>query len=107
MTEQTTRTDPDRTDPANTDPANTDGGDDSGAMTAGMQASQQPDAGIFDALRPPDGDLIDDCVHCGFCLPTCPTYLLEGNETNSPRGRIYLMKMGTAGEVPAVPIFIR
>ncbi|CAN5888064.1 heterodisulfide reductase-related iron-sulfur binding cluster [soil metagenome] len=89
-----------------TDGGGTDGGDDSGAMTAGMQASQQPDAGIFDALRPPDGDLIDDCVHCGFCLPTCPTYLLEGNETNSPRGRIYLMKMGTAGEVPMDQEFV-
>jgi glycolate oxidase iron-sulfur subunit len=54
--------------------------------------------GAFDEHRPPDAALIGDCVHCGFCLPTCPTYVLWGEEMDSPRGRIYLMKEGLEGE---------
>ncbi|HEY2844098.1 MAG TPA: 4Fe-4S dicluster domain-containing protein, partial [Bryobacteraceae bacterium] len=53
--------------------------------------------GAFDAHHPPEPALIDQCVHCGFCLPACPTYALWGNEMDSPRGRIYLMKMASEG----------
>jgi glycolate oxidase iron-sulfur subunit len=51
----------------------------------------------FDQHHPPAPELINQCVHCGFCLPACPTYVLWGNEMDSPRGRIYLMKMASDG----------
>jgi glycolate oxidase iron-sulfur subunit len=52
----------------------------------------------FDGDHPPDQALVADCVHCGFCLTTCPTYVLWGAEADSPRGRIYLMAQGLDGE---------
>ncbi len=50
----------------------------------------------FASLAPLE-PLIDKCVHCGFCLPTCPSYIVLGQEMDSPRGRIYVMKAGVDG----------
>ena len=71
-------------------------------------ASIPPDArsGAFDAHHPPSTDLVNQCVHCGFCLATCPTYALWGEEMDSPRGRIYLMKLGLEGQVRLDPTFV-
>src|SRR5207248_6519348 len=51
----------------------------------------------FDEIRAPDKGIIEDCVHCGFCLDTCPTYVLWANEADSPRGRIVLMDEALTG----------
>jgi Fe-S oxidoreductase len=54
----------------------------------------------FDEHNPPSKELLSDCVHCGFCLPACPTYVLWGEEMDSPRGRIYMMAKAGQGEAP-------
>ncbi len=60
-------------------------------------SAKQECASAFDAHHPPANEIIEKCVHCGFCLPVCPTYVLWGQEMDSPRGRIYLMKMASEG----------
>src|SRR5438067_1757992 len=60
----------------------------------------------FDDHHPPSAALVGDCVHCGFCLPTCPTYALWDEEMDSPRGRIYLMGLGIDGE-PMTPAMVQ
>src|ERR1700748_2097450 len=51
--------------------------------------------------------ILRTCVHCGFCTATCPTYLLLGDELDSPRGRIYLMKHMLESGKPASPEVVK
>src|SRR6516165_5509999 len=51
--------------------------------------------------------ILRSCVHCGFCTATCPTYLLLGDELDSPRGRIYLIKDMLEGQKPASPDVVK
>lgn len=48
----------------------------------------------------PDPAKFSVCVHCGFCLEVCPTYQEESNESHSPRGRVYLIKLASEGLIP-------
>jgi glycolate oxidase iron-sulfur subunit len=71
-----------------------------------LARADSPGRGGFDEHHPPSKDLVADCVHCGFCLPTCPTYALWNEEMDSPRGRIYLMKMVLEGQSSLNPTFV-
>ena len=75
-------------------------------MTTKPQNVQAVSEPAFDAHHPPAAGLIDKCVHCGFCLPTCPTYALWGEEMDSPRGRLYLMKSGLEGRIGMTERFV-
>ncbi len=67
-------------------------------MQTSFTANQLEDPRIAEADR-----ILRSCVHCGLCTATCPTYLLLGDERDSPRGRIYQIKDMLEGEKPASP----
>jgi len=73
-------------------------------MTATGRAGEA--GGAFAGPDQPSMALIDACVHCGFCLPTCPTYVLWNEEMDTPRGRVYLMKAGLEGRAAMTPTFV-
>src|ERR671939_396677 len=53
-----------------------------------------------------NNDRLLTCVHCGLCLPACPTYRVLGNENDSPRGRVYLMRGVVEGKLKVAESFI-
>lgn len=81
--------------------------DDSAPHSLMTKTSQtNPAKSAFDAHHPPSNQIIDTCVHCGFCLPVCPTYVLWNEEMDSPRGRIYLMKLASQGAATMNPQWV-
>src|SRR5215211_4249790 len=71
-----------------------------------MQTNFTPDQ-LRDPAMQSSEKILRTCVHCGFCTATCPTYLLLGDELDSPRGRIYLMKDMLEGNKPATPQIVK
>lgn len=71
----------------------------------GMQPIMPPAEGPL-RMHTHTYDLMRQCIHCGFCLPTCPTYAVLGVEMDSPRGRIYQMQAVAEGRLAISPEFV-
>ena len=71
-----------------------------------MQTNFTPEALENPAMQASE-KILRTCVHCGFCTATCPTYLLLGDELDSPRGRIYLIKDMLENNRPATPQVVK
>ena len=65
-------------------------------MQTNFSLAQLADADVAESEK-----ILRNCVHCGFCIATCPTFVLLGDELDSPRGRIYLIKDMLEGDRPA------
>jgi glycolate dehydrogenase iron-sulfur subunit len=76
------------------------------AEARGAKAEIPNPGRAFHGPDQPSMALIDACVHCGFCLPTCPTYVLWNEEMDTPRGRVYLMKAALEGRAAMTPTFV-
>jgi glycolate oxidase iron-sulfur subunit len=74
---------------------------------ASQPTAQAAHKSAFDAIDPPDTERYLDCIHCGFCLPACPTYRILGNELDSPRGRIYLIRAVSEGKIGISDNFVK
>lgn len=72
-----------------------------------MQTAFAPERLAADPQLASSEKILRTCVHCGFCTATCPTYLLLGDELDSPRGRIYLIKEMLEEGRPATPEIVR
>jgi len=72
-----------------------------------MQTNFSPERLDADPLIRQANDILRTCVHCGFCTATCPTYVLLGDELDSPRGRIYLLKDMLESGKPASPTVVK
>src|SRR5437016_2373270 len=73
-------------------------------MTSTPQGANQ--VGALASLLRENSDKLLTCVHCGLCLPACPTYRQLGNENDSPRGRVYLMRGVVEGKLDIRDAFI-
>src|SRR5579864_1704028 len=69
-----------------------------------VKPGEASDAPVLTLNTQPMPDLVAEkslkCIRCGFCLDACPTFRLTGNEADSPRGRVYLMRSVTEGAIP-------
>ncbi len=71
-----------------------------------MSAAASPEVPRAGGFVGPDAPALSDlqnCIHCGFCLPACPTYIATGQELESPRGRLHLIRGVVEGKVDATP----